>query len=188
MAMTIQEIRLFGDPVLVTPASPVIDFDKELRNLVSDLIDTMLDAPGAGLAAPQIGVPLRVFTWYVDDVLGHLVNPQLTLSEELQDGEEGCLSFPEIRYDTPRALRAVAKGFDMHGEPITVDGSEFLARALQHETDHLDGILFIERMPKDFRKLAMKEIRDSEWFMNASETGSSPIIKVSPHETFGKGH
>ena len=70
--MAIQEIRLFGDPVLVTPASPVLDFDKELRNLVSDLIDTMLDAPGAGLAAPQIGVPLRVFTWHVDDVLGHL--------------------------------------------------------------------------------------------------------------------
>lgn len=186
--MSIQEIRLFGDPVLVTPASLVVDFDKELRNLVSDLIDTMLDSPGAGLAAPQIGVPLRVFTWCVDDVIGHLVNPQLTLSDEMQDGEEGCLSFPEIRYDTPRALRAVARGFDMHGEPITVDGSEFLARALQHETDHLDGILFIERMPKDSRKLAMKEIRDSEWFMSAAENGSSPIIKVSPHQTFGKGH
>lgn len=186
--MSIQEIRLFGDPVLVTPASLVFDFDKELRNLVGDLIDTMLDSPGAGLAAPQIGVPLRVFTWCVDDVIGHLVNPQLTLSDEMQDGEEGCLSFPEIRYDTPRALRAVARGFDMHGEPITVDGSEFLARALQHETDHLDGILFIERMPKDSRKLAMKEIRDSEWFMSAAENGSSPIIKVSPHQTFGKGH
>ena len=186
--MTIQEIRLFGDPVLVTPASPVVDFDKELRNLVSDLIDTMMDSPGAGLAAPQIGVPLRVFTWYVDDALGHLVNPQLTLSEEMQDGEEGCLSFPEIRYDTPRAMRAVARGFNMHGEPITVEGSEFMARALQHETDHLDGILFIERMSKDLRKLAMKEIRDSEWFMSAAESGSSPIIKVSPHQTFGKGH
>ena len=142
--MAIQEIRLFGDPVLVTPASPVVDFGKELRNLVSDLIDTMLDAPGAGLAAPQIGVPLRVFTWHVDDVIGHLVNPVLTLSDELQEGEEGCLSFPEVRYETPRAMRAVAQGFTMHGEPITVEGSEFLARALQHETDHLDGILFIE--------------------------------------------
>ena len=169
--MAIQEIRLFGDPVLVTPASPVVDFDKELRTLVSDLIDTMLDAPGAGLAAPQIGVPLRVFTWCVDEEIGHLVNPQLTLSDELQDGEEGCLSFPEVRYETPRAMRAVARGFNMHGEPITVEGSEFMARALQHETDHLDGILFIERMPKDSRKLAMKEIRDSEWFMSASETG-----------------
>jgi peptide deformylase len=157
--MAIQEIRLFGDPVLVTPASPVVDFDKELRNLVSDLVDTMLDAPGAGLAAPQIGVPLRVFTWHVDDVIGHLVNPVLTLSDELQDGEEGCLSFPEVRYETPRAMRAVAQGFTMHGEPITVEGSEFLARALQHETDHLDGILFIDRMSSDLRKSAMKEIR-----------------------------
>ena len=143
--MTIQEIRLFGDPVLVTPASPVVDFDKELRNLVSDLIDTMLDSPGAGLAAPQIGVPLRVFTWYVDDVLGHLVNPQLTLSDEMQDGEEGCLSFPEIRYDTPRAMRAVARGFNMHGEPITVEGSEFMARALQHET----CLLYTSPSPRD---------------------------------------
>lgn len=186
--MAIQEIRLFGDPVLVTPASPVLDFDKELRNLVRDLIDTMLDAPGAGLAAPQIGVPLRVFTWHVDDVLGHLVNPTLTLSSELQDGEEGCLSFPELRYETPRALRAVAQGFNMHGEPITVEGSEFLARALQHETDHLDGILFIDRMPSDLRKSAMKEIRDSEWFGNAIDSGITPQIKVSPHNTFGKGY
>lgn len=186
--MAIQEIRLFGDPVLVTPASPVIDFDKELRTLVSDLIDTMLDAPGAGLAAPQIGVPLRVFTWCVDEAIGHLVNPTLTLSQELQDGEEGCLSFPEIRYDTPRAMRAVAQGFNMHGEPITVDGSEFLARALQHETDHLDGIVFIDRLSKADRKVAMKEIRDAEWFAAAIDQGITPTIKVSPHGPFGKSN
>ena len=185
--MTIQEIRLFGDPVLVTPASPVVDFDKELRNLVSDLIDTMLDSPGAGLAAPQIGVPLRVFTWYVDDALGHLVNPQLTLSDEMQDGEEGCLSFPEIRYDTPRAMRAVARGFNMHGEAVTVEGTELLARALQHETDHLNGILFIDRLSEDDRKLAMKEIRESDWFGMASAIGGQPQIKVSPHDLFGRG-
>ena len=142
--MSIQEIRFFGDPVLTTPASLVVDFDKELRVLVQDLTETMIDAPGAGLAAPQIGVSLRVFVWDVDEELGHLINPVLTLSEEMQDGEEGCLSFPEIRYQTPRAMRAVAKGFNMHGEPITVEGSEFLARALQHETDHLNGILFID--------------------------------------------
>lgn len=139
--MSIQEIRLFGDPVLTTPASPVVDFDKELRVLVKDLTDTMLDAPGAGLAAPQIGVPLRVFVWDVDEALGHLINPVLDLSEEMQDGEEGCLSFPELRYETPRAMRAVAKGFNMYGEPVVVEGTEFLARALQHETDHLNGIL-----------------------------------------------
>ncbi len=108
--MAIQPIRYFGDPVLTTPASPVTDFDKELRLLVKDLTETMIDAPGAGLAAPQIGVPLRVFVWHVDDEFGHLVNPSLELSEELQEGEEGCLSFPDLAFDTPRAMRAVAKG------------------------------------------------------------------------------
>ena len=162
--MSIQPIRLFGDPVLTTPASPVTTFDKELRTLVKDLTETMQDAPGAGLAAPQIGVPLRVFVWDVDEALGHLVNPTLDLSDELQDGEEGCLSFPELRFNTPRAMRAVAKGFNMYGDPVVIEGSEFLARALQHETDHLDGIVFIDRLSTEDRKLAMKEIRESEWF------------------------
>ena len=123
--MSIQPIRLVGDPVLVTPAAQVVDFDKELRTLVADLTDTMLEAPGVGLAAPQIGVGLRVFVWDVDEALGHLINPTLDLSDELQDGEEGCLSFPALSYETPRSLRAVAKGFNMYGEPITVDGTEF---------------------------------------------------------------
>ena len=94
--MPIQPIRLFGDPVLRKPALEVVDFDKELRRLVADLTDTMLDAPGAGLAAPQIGIGLRVFTWNVDDEVGHLVNPVLDLSEEEQDGPEGCLSIPGL--------------------------------------------------------------------------------------------
>lgn len=185
--MPIQPIRLFGDPVLVTPSVLVVDFDKELRTLVADLTETMLDAPGAGLAAPQIGVPLRVFVWDIDEALGHLINPSLDLSEERQEGEEGCLSFPELRYDTPRSMRVMAKGWNMYGEPITVEGSELLARALQHETDHLDGILFIDRLAKEDRKSAMKEIRESEWFGLADEAGLSPQIKVSPHYTFGKG-
>jgi peptide deformylase len=185
--MSIQPIRLFGDPVLTTPALPVDTFDKELRNLVADLTDTMLEAPGAGLAAPQIGVGLRVFVWDVDDELGHLINPTLDLSTEMQDGEEGCLSFPALRYETPRALRVVAKGFNMHGEPVTIQGSEFLARAIQHETDHLDGILFIDRLNPTERKAAMKEIRESEWFAAASQTGTGPTIKFSPHATGGLG-
>ncbi len=184
--MAIQPIRYFGDPVLTTPAVPVIDFDKELRNLVRDLTETMLDAPGAGLAAPQIGVPLRVFVWHVNDEFGHLVNPTLDLSEEMQDGEEGCLSFPELSYDTPRAYHAVAKGWNMHGEPLVVEGTEFLARALQHETDHLNGVLFIDRLPSDLRKQAMKDIRESEWFMEAESAGFAPEIKVSPHSTLGR--
>jgi peptide deformylase len=179
--MSIQSIRLFGDPVLVTPSNLVVDFDKELRNLVRDLTETMQAAPGAGLAAPQIGVPLRVFVWDIDEELGHLINPTLDLSADLQEGEEGCLSFPELRYETPRAFRAVAKGFNMHGEPVTVEGTELLARCLQHETDHLNGVLFIDRLPESERKLAMKEIRESEWFGLSVENGNSTEIRVSPH-------
>ncbi len=185
--MSIQPIRLFGDPVLVTPAAQVVDFDKELRTLVADLTDTMLQAPGVGLAAPQIGVGLRVFVWDVDEALGHLINPTLDLSDELQDGEEGCLSFPALSYETPRSMRAVAKGFNMYGEPITVDGTELLARCLQHESDHLDGIVFIDRLSPQDRKLAMKEIRESDWFSSAQANGLNPSVKVSPHNLFGKG-
>ncbi|MFN8081815.1 MAG: peptide deformylase [Kineosporiaceae bacterium] len=179
--MAIQPIRLFGDPVLRTPAQPVVDFDKELRVLIKDLTDTMMDAPGAGLAAPQIGVGLRVFTYYVDNTLGHLINPDLDLSSELQEGDEGCLSFPGIVFDTPRALRVVAKGFDEHGEPVTIEGSELLARAIQHETDHLDGVLFIDRMDRAQRKLALKAIREAEWMGQPA-----PTVRTSPHATFGR--
>lgn len=180
--MAIQPIRLFGDPVLRSRAQEVVDFDKELRTLVSDLTDTMLEAPGAGLAAPQIGVGLRVFTWYVDGEVGHLVNPDLTLSEEVQDGPEGCLSLPDLTYDCRRALSVVARGWSMHGEPVTIEGSDLLARAIQHETDHLDGVLFIDRLDTAARKLAMREIREAEWFGL-----EQPTVKVSPHATRGLG-
>jgi len=178
----IQPIRLFGDPVLRQRAVEVVDFDKELRRLVEDLTDTMLEAPGAGLAAPQIGVGLRVFTWNVDGEVGHLVNPVLDLSEEEQLGPEGCLSIPELSFDCARAMSVVAKGFDLHGEPVTIEGSELLARALQHETDHLDGILFIDRLDTETRRAAKKAIREAEWFGL-----EPPRVKVSPHPTGGLG-
>ena len=183
--MAVQPIRLFGDPVLRTPAVPVTDFDKELRRLVSDLTDTMLEAPGAGLAAPQIGVGLRVFSWYVDGQLGHLVNPVLDLSEEEQLGPEGCLSVPGVTLNCARAMRVVAKGFDMHGEPVVIEGHELLARALQHETDHLDGIVFVDRLDRETRKEAMRLIRESGWFGDGSQP--PPTLKVSPHPTRGLG-
>ncbi len=174
--MSIQTIRLFGDPVLTTPAIPVVDFDKELRQLVADLTETMLAAPGAGLAAPQIGVGLRVFTFWVDDVVGHLINPSLELGDELQDGPEGCLSLPDLTFDTKRSLRVVAKGQNMYGEPVLIEGTELLARAIQHETDHLDGIIFIDRLDTEGRKAAMKVIRETEWF-----GAPTAQIKLSPH-------
>ena len=180
--MSVQQIRLFGDPVLRQRAKEVTDFDKEVRRLVQDLQDTMLSAAGAGLAAPQIGVGLRVFTWHVDGEVGHLINPTLDLGEEIQDGPEGCLSLPELRYDCKRALSVVAQGFNVHGEPITVNGTELLARAIQHETDHLDGVLFIDRLDEASRKAAMREIRTSEWF-----AVEKPTIRLSPHVTGGFG-
>jgi peptide deformylase len=179
--VSIRPIRLFGDPVLRTPAEPVTSFDAELRKLVTDLTDTMMDAPGLGLAAPQIGVGLRVFTYNVDDVIGHLINPTLELSVEIEVDEEGCLSFPGLSYPTSRSLSAVAKGFDVHGEPVTVAGTSQLARCIQHETDHLDGVLFIDRLDPAQRKLAMKEIRASEWWGEPA-----PVVKLSPHPTQGK--
>jgi peptide deformylase len=180
--LPIQPIRLFGDPVLRSRASAVVDFDKELRTLVQDLTDTMLDAPGAGLAAPQIGVGLRVFTWHVDGEVGHLVNPDLTLSSDIQEGPEGCLSLPDLVFDCRRSLSVVARGWSMYGEPVTIEGSELLARAIQHETDHLDGVLFIDRLDAEARKAAMKQIRESEWF-----GVDKPTIKLSPHRTNGLG-
>jgi peptide deformylase len=179
--VAIRQIRLFGDPILRTKAEPVVEFDKELRRLVTDLTDTMLEAEGAGLAAPQIGVSLRVFTYNVDDIVGHLINPSLELSEEEQFGPEGCLSIPGLEFDCLRAMNAVAKGFNEHGEPVTIEGSELLARALQHETDHLDGILFVDKLDRQARKAAMKAIREAEW-----AGGRAPTIKESPHPMFGK--
>ncbi|WP_034269768.1 peptide deformylase [Actinospica robiniae] len=177
--MAIRPIRLFGDPVLRTPAEPVVDFDKELRNLIRDLTETMIDAPGSGLAAPQLGVSLRVFTYHVDGVTGHLVNPSLDLSEETQDGNEGCLSIPDLSFPCTRALRVVAKGFNEHGEPVELEGSEVLARCVQHETDHLDGILFVDRLDREQRKAALRAIRQAEW------AGQAVRVKQSPHATFG---
>ena len=179
--MAIRPIRLFGDPVLRTAAAPVTDFDKEIQSLVTDLVDTMLDAPGAGLAAPQIGVGLRVFTYHVEGQVGHLINPELALSEDTQDGEEGCLSLPGLSLDCIRARSVVAHGFTMYGDPVTIEGSDLLARAIQHETDHLDGILFIDRLDREARKAAMKTIRESEWF------GADTQVRLSPHPTHGFG-
>ena len=167
--------------MLRTSADPVQVFDAELRRLVKDLTETMLDAPGVGLAAPQIGVSLRVFTYHIDDQIGHLINPSLSLSAEEETDDEGCLSCPGLVFPTKRAYGVVAKGFNMYGEPVTLEGTGQLARCVQHETDHLDGVLFIDRLDPVQRKLAMKEIRESDWWGEAA-----PKVKSSPHPTRGK--
>ena len=177
--VSITPIRVFGDPVLRTPAAPVVDFDLELRQLVADLTETMFAAGGAGLAAPQIGVGLRVFTWYVDGEVGHLVNPDVTpVGDETEEGPEGCLSIPGYRWDCRRHLHVAATGWNLHGDPIRIEGSDMLARAVQHETDHLDGVLFVDRLDPVAREAALAEIRAAEW---AGSDGYLPTVKVSPH-------
>jgi peptide deformylase len=180
--MATRPIRLLGDPVLRTPAAEVTTFDKELRTLVKDLQDTMLDAPGVGLAAPQIGVGLRVFVYDVDDQLGHLVNPVLHFPhDEEQDGEEGCLSLPGLTFDCVRKQHVVAHGQNVYGDPVTVEGRDLLARCVQHEVDHLDGVLFIDRLDAETRKAAMAAIREAEW-----SGQPAPVVKASPHPLFGR--
>ncbi len=180
--MTAQPIRLFGDPVLRTPAIEVVDFDKELRRLVADLGDTMEQYGGVGLAAPQIGVGLRVFAYRCDGAEGHLVNPTFdVVGDETQLGEEGCLSIPGAMWDCERHRSVIARGWNMHGDPIEIEGSDLLARCIQHETDHLDGVLFVDRLDAETRKRALRAIRESSWF-----GAPAPVVKVSPHPLLGR--
>jgi peptide deformylase len=178
--VAVRPIRLFGDPVLRTSAEPVVDFDRELRRLVGDLTDTMHDAPGAGLAAPQLGVGLRVFVYDVEGIVGHLVNPVLSLSDDEQLDDEGCLSIPGLKFPCRRARSVVATGFDMHGEPSVIEGSDLLARCMQHETDHLDGVIFVDRLDREQHKAAMRAIREADWY------GDAVRVRTSPHATFGQ--
>lgn len=181
--MAVRPIRLFGDPVLREKAPAVVDFDAELRRLVRDLTDTMVEARGVGLAAPQIGVSLRVFTYDVDGTLGHLVNPEIVYaSQECEEGEEGCLSFPGLYFPAVRATSVTVRGYSVHGEPLEFSGDHLMARCVQHEIDHLDGVLFIDRLDTPTRKKALRAVREAEW----GPLGP-PKVKVSPHRTFGLG-
>lgn len=167
--MTIRAVRIFGDPVLRTRAEEVTEFDETLATLVDDMLDTMDDADGVGLAANQIGVTRRVFVYdcshEVTGARGHIINPVWEpVGEEKQVGPEGCLSIPEISKDTERYQKVVVRGVDKQGEPIEFECDGLLARCVQHETDHLDGVLFLQRLAPALRKEAMAEIRNAEWF------------------------
>lgn len=151
--MTVRAIRVFSDPVLRAIAEPVRDFDRELRGLVKSLTATMRAATGrAGLAAPQIGVPLRVVVYDYDGKSGHLVNPRLELSERRVTADEACLSAPGVWWPLERSYMVTARGRDMFGKPVTVRALGVLARVLQHEADHLDGVLFSDHLPADERE------------------------------------
>ena len=157
--MTVRDIRLFGEPVLRGVCRPVTDFGPGLARLVSDLMDTCRLPGRAGLAAPQIGVDLRVFSYHVDSEEGYLINPRLEACDGHQDDLEGCLSIPGLYLPTPRAGHAVATGVNLDGQPVTVEGTGVLARCLQHEVDHLDGHLFLDRLPDGERRQALRTLR-----------------------------
>jgi peptide deformylase len=158
--MTIHPIRLLGDPVLRTPCDPVTRFDDALSVLVRDLLEGVQLPGRAGLAAPQVGVGLAVFAYDVDGHLGYVVNPRVVRTSGVQSSPEGCLSLPGISADTPRATYAVIAGEDRHGRPVTVEGEGELARCLQHEVDHLDGVLYVDRLEGDGRRRVLREIRE----------------------------
>ncbi len=161
--MAIIPIRRMGEPVLRTPAAEVQGFDEALRRLRDDMFETMYDAPGVGLAAPQIGLSLRFFVY--DDQEGSkgaVANPRLTLLDGQQISEEGCLSVPGLYYETPRALGVRLEGQDVEGRPVTMEAEGLLARIFQHEADHLDGMLYLDRLAPEDRRRAMAVLSDRE--------------------------
>ena len=160
-----RQIRLFGDPVLKTVSAPIEIIDDRVTRLVVDLLDSVRLPGRAGVAAAQIGVNLRAFTYNVDGVIGYILNPVVVeVSGEPALVEEGCLSVPGLWYPTKRYPFARVTGIDLAGEPVELSGDGLMAQALQHETDHLDGFLYIDKLDKENRRAAMKEIRESDWF------------------------
>lgn len=163
--MTERQIRLFGDPVLTTPSATIDSVDDGVRALVEDLLDTVRPPGRAGVAASQIGVGLRAFSYNVDGELGYVLNPVLVeVSGEPEPMDEGCLSVPGLWFPTPRHPFARVVGIDLEGREIEVSGTGVLAQALQHETDHLAGVLYLGRLEPQHRREAMRQVRESDWF------------------------
>jgi len=164
--MTERQIRLFGDPVLRSMADPITvrPGDARTKALVEDLIDSVTPPGRAGVAAPQIGVGLRAFSYNIDGDIGYVLNPVLEVSGEPELVDEGCLSVPGFYFPRMRYPRARVTGVDVDGRPVTVEGDGLMAQALQHETDHLDGRLYLDRLDKDTRREAMRQVRESDWF------------------------
>lgn len=163
--MAVRQIRLFGDPVLKTVSDPVRSGDDRVRRLIEDLVDTVALPGRAGVAASQIGVNLSAFSFNIDGDIGYILNPQIVeLDGEQTLVEEGCLSVPGLWFPTPRYPFARVSGTDLAGGVVELEGTGLLAQALQHEMDHLAGLLYIDRLDKQTRRQAMRQIRESDWF------------------------
>jgi peptide deformylase len=165
---TPRKVVVAGHPSLHTPSRPVTVFDDELAALVDDLFATLAVAEGVGLAAPQVGVDLAVFVYDCPDgsggrSVGHVVNPSIETSGDPDEGDEGCLSVPGPYHELARASAATVRGVDRHNSPVEVSGTGFLARCLQHEADHLRGILYIDHLPRNRRRRVLREMTPFEW-------------------------
>ncbi|MBW3537093.1 MAG: peptide deformylase [Actinobacteria bacterium] len=157
--MAIRRIRTYGDPVLTQPALPVRKVDTALRRLAEDMIETMYDAPGVGLAGPQVGVQLRIFVYDAGDGPNTVINPVLSAHSGEWTYDEGCLSVPGYYWPIVRPLTVHLEGEDLDGNKLSVDADEYVARIFQHETDHLDGTLLLKRLTDARRKRALRDIR-----------------------------
>ena len=159
--MAYRDIRIIGDPILRTECDWITDIDGSVKALVEDLLETVDEDGRAGLAANQIGIGLRAFSWNIDGEIGYILNPKIVevSEDEYQDGDEGCLSVPGLWFPTERAWYARAEGVDLDGKEVVVEGEELMARCIQHECDHLEGHLYLDRLDRKNRAKAMKELR-----------------------------
>ena len=157
--MAIREIRVIPDPVLRTPCETIDTITPSIRRMVEDLIDTVDDPGRAGLSANQIGISLRAFSYNIEGKLGYVLNPVLEETSGEQYGDEGCLSVPGLWYKTRRADYARVRGIDVEGKTVVLEGRGIMGRMLQHETDHLDGHIYLDRLEKEERRAAMRTLR-----------------------------
>ena len=174
--MSILPIRTLGDPVLRTSAQDVDRFDKSLRRLRDQMLETMYAAPGVGLAAPQVGLSMRFFVYDAGDGAGPgaLANPEIVFADREVEEDEGCLSIPGVYHVTPRSATVRIAGLDVDGRPAVLEGEDLLARIFQHETDHLNGMLFIDRLSDEGRRAVLAAVRDRE--LNG-DRGRRPFLR-----------
>lgn len=163
--MSVRDIRVFGDPVLRQSCATIEKIDDGVRSLVTDLLDTVALPGRAGVAAPQIGFAVRAFSYNIEGDIGYVLNPVLTeVRGDLVPTGEGCLSVPGLWHNALRHPWARVEGIDLDGNPVVLEGEGLIAQALQHETDHLEGKLYLSRLAPETRRMAMKQIRESSWF------------------------
>jgi peptide deformylase len=180
--MSSYSVRVYGDPVLKQIAREVDQVDGSLVRLVDDMVETMYGSEGAGLAAPQVGVQKRLFVYDVGEGPEAVINPTIVESEGEWYHDEGCLSIPGLRLGIVRPDRVHLRGYDLDGEEITIEADEFLGRVFQHEVDHLDGVLMIERLEDDMRKQALRVLRDRALGMDTSAMEAKLVSTGSEQE------